>query len=118
MPIREKEYEVLVSNLDFEDTREALLSGKIPAVQFLKGEWQDANGLRFALAEDGSLKDELPRVNLEAGNWVIVDGVLKVYTDSSKTRIDDQVIRILFANRIEIFCHADGKTYTLNREVR
>ena len=118
MPIREEEYEVLVSNLDLEDTREALLYGKIPAVQFLKGEWQDASGLRFALAEDGSLTDELPRVNPEAGNWVIVDGVLKVYTNSSKTRIDDQVIRILFANRIEIFCHADGKTYTLNREVR
>ena len=118
MPIREEEYEVLVSNLDLEDTREALLYGKIPAVQFLKGEWQDTNGLRFALAEDGSLTDELPRVNPEAGNWVIVDGVLKVYTDSSKTRINDQVIRILSANRIEIFCHADGKTYTLNREVR
>ena len=118
MPIREEEYEVLVSNLDFEDTREALLYGKIPAVQFLKGEWQDTNGLRFVLAEDGSLTDELPRVNPEAGNWVIVDGVLKIYTDSSKTRIADQEIRILSANRIEIFCHADGKTYTLNREVR
>ena len=118
MPIREEEYEVLANNLDFEDAREALLSGKIPAVQFLKGEWQDTSGLRFALAEDGSLADELPRINPEAGNWVIVDGVLKVYTDSSKTRIPDRVIRILSANRIEIFCHADGKTYTLNREVR
>ncbi len=74
--------------------------------------------MRFALAEDGSLTDELPRVNPEAGNCVINDSVLKVYTDTSKTRIDDQVIRILSANRIEIFCHADGKTYTLNREVR
>ena len=54
----------------------------------------------------------------EAGNWVIVDGVLKVYTDSSKTRINDQVIRILSADRIEIFSYADGKTYILNREVR
>ena len=118
MPIREEEYEVLANNLDFEDAREALLSGKIPAVQFLKGEWQDASGLRFALAEDGSLADELPQINPEAGNWVIDDGVLKVYTDSSKTRIADQEIRILPANRIEFFCHADVKTYTLNREVR
>ena len=107
-----------VSNPDLEDTREALLSGKIPAVQFLKGEWRDASGLRFAVSEDGSLTDELPRVNPEAGNWVIDGGVLKVYTDSSKTRIADQEIRILSPDRIEIFCHADGKTYTLNREVR
>ncbi len=118
MPIGEREYEVLISNLDFEDTKEALLSGKIPAVQFLKGEWRDANELRFALTEDGSLTDELPRINPKASNWVIVDGVLKVCTDTSKTRIPDQVIRILSANQIEIFCHADGKTYMLNREVR
>ncbi len=118
MPIREEEYEVLISNPDLEDTREALLSGKSPAVQFLKGEWRDVSGLRFAVSEDGSLTDELPRVNPEAGNWVIVDGVLRVYTDSSKTRLADQEIRILSANQIEIFCHADGKTYTLNREVR
>ena len=118
MPIREEEYEVLISNPDLENTREALLSGKSPAVQFLKGEWRDVSGLRFAVSEDGSLTDELPRVNPEAGNWVIVDGVLRVYTDSSKTRLADQEIRILSANQIEIFCHADGKTYMLNREVR
>ena len=118
MPIREEEYGVLFSNLDLEDTREALLSGSIPAEQFLRGEWRDANGLRFTLTEDGSLVDDLPRVNPEAGNWVIHDGILKVYTDTSKTRIADQEIHILSANRIEIFCHADGKTYTLDREVR
>ena len=114
MPIGEEEYGVLFSNLDFEDTKEVLLSGKVP----LRGEWRDADGLLFALGEDGSLTDGLPRVNPEANYWVIDDGVLKVYTEFSKTRIDDHVIKILSADRIEIFCHADGKTYTLEREVR
>ena len=118
MPISEEEYGILFNNLDFEDTKEVLLSGKVPAIRFLRGEWREANGLLFSLAEDGTLADALPRINPEACYWVIDDGVLKVYTEFSKTRIDDHEIRILSADRIEIFCHADGKTYTLEREVR
>ena len=116
MPVSKEEYSILISHLDFADTKEALLSQKVYAEMFLTGEWQETNGMQFAITEDGHLTDELPRTIPESCYWTIRDGVLKVCTDTSKTRINDQVIRIISEGQIEIFCYADGNTYILNRK--
>ncbi len=112
----EEYYNILINNIDIPEVKDALLYNHSIALHFLKGEWRETHGIHFDIDEDGSLEDGLPRVISGSGYWMIENGILKSYTDADRTHKNDKAIKIITKDQIEVYCYADGKTYTLNRK--
>ena len=106
----------LYSNLDYADTKEALMYNHSIARSFLLGKWYTSNGYKYHWTDTG-ITDTLPSVL--GGSWhcYISEGIAYKYADGSdrSSAQKDKKITIIDYNTIEVYCYRDSKTYTLTR---
>lgn len=125
--ITDREYNSLVSSLDFEDTKEVLLFNQEVAERFLLGLWKsDDQKYSFSLDKEGYTEYILPNPK-KSGEYYysISNGLYFVYPQdksySSITQADKQdgayfLFKIVDANTISVFCYEDGTTHILIRQ--
>ena len=83
------------------------------ATKFLKGNWYATSDGFFSIEENGTLIDGLPRLYTGTTRWYIANSCLKVETaDGLK---NDKKIEIISRDKIQVYCFANGQTYTLSR---
>lgn len=105
----------LIENFFFEDTSEVILLNDLVATQFLKGIWENGDGIYFDIAPDGSASFNIP-ASSDLPNYYIENGELRVYYVNSRNYVVLFEITAITRDTIEVFCCENGVTYTLNRQ--
>ncbi len=105
----------LYSLIDFEDTKEILLSDKY-ICEFMLGNWEDSSGnyVYFFREEKDSI---VTRANLPGSGkyYRVNDGIHYLGDDESGWK-KQWSYTIITKNKIEVYCYNDGKTYILYRQ--
>ncbi|MDD2297786.1 MAG: hypothetical protein PHX79_08245 [Sphaerochaetaceae bacterium] len=102
-------YDDLVKLIEFEDTKEVLVSTQIIALNFLKDKWE--NGPMYILFDENMHASfTLPYKDTQ-GYYEIKDGIY--YTNGSIKQFRFQV---LDEDTMNVYCYKDGSTYTLYRQ--
>ena len=89
--VSDREYDKLVADLSFEDTKEVLLSNIIIAKKYLLGSWKTDDGKWNFQMQESTASCNLPKPNVP---------------DATVYSIDNGIY----------FCYADGNTYTMHRQ--
>ncbi|MBQ7097919.1 MAG: hypothetical protein IJN96_07555 [Clostridia bacterium] len=107
--------EVLYDLIDFEDTKEILLSDEY-IIKFLTGKWADSLGKRIEFIKEGDgvkLICTLPFEN--GGRYRLTDGTQ--YHGNDETGWEKSFsYEIVTENKIKVYCYKDGKTYIMYRQ--
>ena len=113
----EEDVQKLIDNFYFEDTSEVLLSKDTLAEEFLRGNWKSTKGGKyFKMDDEGYISYNLPWFDY-GDYYKIENGELLLYPkkDEKATKTMYTIVAIA-PNQIQVYCHKDGSTYTLNRQ--
>jgi len=126
--LNDQDYELLVSDLDFENTKELLVKHINVAERFLLGIWFTRDGKTyFEMKKDGDTAYNLPFPYNDDDKYFysITDGLYFNYLReadlSSLTQEDMEEgaffdIEVIDEDCIRIYCYTDKETYTLYRQ--
>lgn len=111
-------YNLLIDNLDFEDTKTVMLDNWSIAKYFLEGKWKSGSTyLKFIKNSDNNFTCSYNLPFYDFGDYFdIEDGVyLLCKTDSDETK---KMLKLTILNEdtLQVFAYKNGKTYTLYRE--
>lgn len=116
--ISDNDYQHLLDNISFENTKDILVRQEFSARVFLSGTWKTYDGkYYFTVGSILSPKTSynLPSNNVPNSHYSIHKGIFKL---SNNTTIGTPIFKItvLTANSIKILCYKGGNTYTLYRQ--
>lgn len=107
----------LIALFEFEDTAEVLIQHERVAVEFLRGYWKASTGKKyFQISEDDVATFNLPYTD-NGKKYTISNGDFLQYPEE-----DPSSAKAIFSITVEspdcikIYCHKDGKNYTLYRQ--
>lgn len=114
--IADADLDRLVSLMGFVDVNELLVAGPYTALGYLAGIWNEEQSVGgFVLDDCGTASYDLPFVPAEGGTFQIKDGVFSLLNDSGEISADLYRFIPVSEDTVQVFCHANGQTYTLNK---
>lgn len=107
----------LISIFEFEDAADILLSENLYAIAFLEGTWKTSDGYYFfTMKNNGLTSYNLPWFDY-GDYYEIADGTYFLYLESDPTNRRALYTFIpITANCLDIYCHKNGRTYTVYRQ--
>lgn len=120
-----KNYQDLISIIDFSDAKEVLVSNSSLAWKFLKGTWKTSDESFYLTVDDDRINYNLPYVDLDNAYIGIIDGEVVLYSknapdlDYAYTSGNCKYlfeISVTNLRKIEVFCYKDEHTYTLFKQ--